>query len=273
VDPELESIVMKALAPDPEDRYRTALDLQREIDRYLAKIAPTLTMREVGDLASSLFEEDRAERTKTIHSSLSAPRSVPPPPPTTDRSSATAAGIEVQLKKKSLRYVGGVAAVVLVIGGIAFAALPRSEPTAPEAPSSAQPGPQLVSVRVAVFPPEASVMIDGKRYGDNPLVLRVPVGDEEHQVHGVLAGYETQTRSVRFTEDVSIELSLEEVAPPPPIPEPSAAEPGAESPRVGGPLRAPRPPIAKPPPGSPSGRCDPPFYFENGIKQYKPGCL
>ncbi len=276
VDPELESIVMKALAPDPEDRYRTALDLQREIDRYLAKIAPTLTMREVGELASSLFEENRAERSKTIHSSLSAPRSVPPPPPgeqPSTRSAATAAGVEIrQNSPKPWSYVAGVAALVLVVGGIAFAALRQSDRTPLEEPSSAPPGPQLVSVRVAVSPPEASVMIDGKRYGDNPVLLRVPVDEQKHQVRGVLTGYETKTKSVRFTKDVSIQLSLVEVAPPPPPPELSAEEPDTKAPRVGGQVRPPRPPVVKPPPSTPN-RCDPPFYFENGIKQYKPGCI
>jgi len=72
-------------------------------------------------------------------------------------------------------------------------------------------------------------------------------------------------RVVRFERDVSIEMLL--TALPPSAPSASSTtEHVAKSPKWGGKQRTQAAPKA-------AGNCDPPFYFENGIKVYKPGCL
>ncbi|HMA96320.1 MAG TPA: serine/threonine-protein kinase, partial [Polyangiaceae bacterium] len=47
VDPPLEAIIMKALAPDAEGRYNTAEECRLAVDLYLAETSPKTTMREV----------------------------------------------------------------------------------------------------------------------------------------------------------------------------------------------------------------------------------
>src|SRR5512142_3324907 len=52
VDAKLEAIVMKALAPEPADRYSTALELRLAIDEYLASTSPGTNARQVSELVS-----------------------------------------------------------------------------------------------------------------------------------------------------------------------------------------------------------------------------
>jgi eukaryotic-like serine/threonine-protein kinase len=57
LEPELEQIVLKALAPDREKRYQTAMDLQRDLSAYLARKAPTLAPLDVGAFILNIAEE------------------------------------------------------------------------------------------------------------------------------------------------------------------------------------------------------------------------
>jgi serine/threonine-protein kinase len=88
VDPLLERIVMKALAPEKRDRYPTALELQLDIESYLSWQEVHDTTRSVGQYVADLFQDVRASTRSRIEqglrsggvdpaSALSA--SVPPP--------------------------------------------------------------------------------------------------------------------------------------------------------------------------------------------------
>ncbi|MGC4067690.1 MAG: hypothetical protein QM784_24180 [Polyangiaceae bacterium] len=72
---------------------------------------------------------------------------------------------------------------------------------------------------------------------------------------------------MKFDRDLSLEILLSASATSAAT---ASAEPSPKSPKV------PASPIARPRGNTPKatpGNCDPPFYFENGIKVYKPGCL
>lgn len=81
VDPNLEQIVMRALAPDPVNRYPTALALRSAIDEYLAENSPKTNMAEVGELMSGVFSEQNEARKRQIQTALQLSDSVPPPIP------------------------------------------------------------------------------------------------------------------------------------------------------------------------------------------------
>ncbi|MFO0755825.1 MAG: serine/threonine-protein kinase [Byssovorax sp.] len=57
---ELEAIVTRALAPNRDDRYATAADLQADIEGYLEAQGDRSTRREMGKLIASNFEAERA---------------------------------------------------------------------------------------------------------------------------------------------------------------------------------------------------------------------
>jgi len=72
VDPRLETIVMRALAPDPSHRYANATELQTALENYLEALEVRVTAREVGRYTADLFADSRAEIRKAIEKQLRA---------------------------------------------------------------------------------------------------------------------------------------------------------------------------------------------------------
>jgi serine/threonine-protein kinase len=65
VPPELTRIVDLALAPSPANRYATALDLNRDLEDYLARSGQRASARDVGEAIAAEFEADR-QRVRTV---------------------------------------------------------------------------------------------------------------------------------------------------------------------------------------------------------------
>ncbi|MGK4007733.1 serine/threonine-protein kinase [Sorangium sp. So ce1036] len=70
VDPEIERICLKALAPAREARYATAAELQEELERWLEEHPRGTTAREVGAFAADHFAEDRARIKQLVEEQL-----------------------------------------------------------------------------------------------------------------------------------------------------------------------------------------------------------
>ncbi|WP_437756565.1 serine/threonine protein kinase [Sorangium sp. So ce1389] len=70
VDPEIERICLKALAPSLEGRYATAAELQEDLERWLNEHHRGMTAREVGALVASQFAEDRARIKQLVEEQL-----------------------------------------------------------------------------------------------------------------------------------------------------------------------------------------------------------
>ncbi|AUX19963.1 protein kinase [Sorangium cellulosum] len=70
VDPEIERICLKALAPAREARYATAAELQEELERWLEEHPRGTTAREVGAFAAGHFAEDRARIKQLVEEQL-----------------------------------------------------------------------------------------------------------------------------------------------------------------------------------------------------------
>lgn len=68
--PELERIVMKALAFHPDDRYQTAFDMQMDLEAFAESQGFTVKQRDIGAFVSQLFAQTRAELQATIEREL-----------------------------------------------------------------------------------------------------------------------------------------------------------------------------------------------------------
>src|SRR5512145_2648555 len=279
VDPRLEEIVMKALSPDPEGRYGTAQGLRTAIDQYLADTSPKTSMREVGELVSTVFAEQHEARKRHIHVALTAPRSEPPPPIPEGIEAIVQSGTGitvqslVQERKRQLVWTVAIAigAAVMALGGmIAFMTWRGSNgDTAAVNTAATAPLPAQIQIRLTATPTSAALAVDGNPLSGNPALLTVPSDTRDHEIRATLAGHEPYVRNVKFERDLSLEIMLQ----PLPAPTASVAPEVSAKPTIRG-HSGPRPvrPVVIPP-KKPASNCDPPFYFENGIKVYKPGCL
>lgn len=279
VDSKLEAIVMKALAPEPEGRYATALELRVAVDQYLAETSPSMSMRDVGKLVSEVFAEHQDARKKQIHAALTAPLSEPPPmipegiKAIVQSSSGTTSQSLVLDRKRQLVWTAGIAigAAVLTLGGMVAFLNWRGGRTEPPPARSAAPETQ-VQLRFSAVPLAARLTLDGKSLESNPAALTVAPDAQDHEIRAELAGFETFTKTVRFDRDASLEIMLQQIPMPEPEPEPSATPseptPATHKAHHG---KATKPAVTST--KQSGGACDPPFYFENGIKVYKPNCL
>jgi eukaryotic-like serine/threonine-protein kinase len=128
------------------------------------------------------------------------------------------------------------------------------------------------ALTITARPNDARVFVDGSEISGNPAVVDVPVGSE-HSVRVEREGYETNERVVAVREDMtlSIELSAKPAAG-------DGASSASEKPRSTArpvpPARPVRAPVAPAPPATTDSKnCEPPFYFVNGNKTYKPECI
>jgi len=72
VPEELEQIVMKALAREPEDRYQSAGDMNDALISYLAQTAPTYGTRQLAQWMEASFAREMAQERRTISELLEA---------------------------------------------------------------------------------------------------------------------------------------------------------------------------------------------------------
>jgi serine/threonine-protein kinase len=138
------------------------------------------------------------------------------------------------------------------------------DPPAPAAPAAPPPRPQpaTVDVEIRVSPATATVTIDDKLVDGNPFSKQYPTDTATHHVRAAAPGYVAKSVSVAFNANVTLDMSLERLAPPPPPPPPVATparppqrprqpEPPrkADPPRPAEPaVRAPEPPPTQAPP-------------------------
>ena len=71
IDPQLEQICTRALAPKPDDRYQTAKEFRKDLETYLASRTERLNPRRIGEWVSELFEKERKNLTAVIQQQLS----------------------------------------------------------------------------------------------------------------------------------------------------------------------------------------------------------
>jgi len=73
VPAELEAIVMQALEPERRSRFQTAAELQHELSRYLAQVAPSYGLNDLATYVRSLFHEERLQLANVESATRRAP--------------------------------------------------------------------------------------------------------------------------------------------------------------------------------------------------------
>lgn len=150
-------------------------------------------------------------------------------------------------------------------------------PILPTAPSPRLAAPvSSVHVVVRAVPPEATIEVDGHDRGPGLLSFDATGDGRDHTIRVSAHGYAPEQRIVQFSSDLQVDISLEKLAPSPPVSTQSAAAAAVAQPAWrGGPPPRIVPKSTTPPAASSTGEsnCSPPYYFSNGIKTFKPECL
>lgn len=77
IAPELEAIILRAMAYQREHRHRTAGELQADIERLLDRMGERVVLRDVGRMVAQHFEEERAKIRSLVEAQLRDARSLP----------------------------------------------------------------------------------------------------------------------------------------------------------------------------------------------------
>jgi serine/threonine-protein kinase len=289
IAPGLQRIIEAALAPDQDQRYATAADLQRDLDEWIAKQGAPVRHREIGKAVERLFtterertrrlvedqlakvsnmSEDEFEKVSPVYLTKSGTMAAAPVSRATPRDSDNSA-----MGQAKSTLVTALTAAVIAVGAVAawqFYSRPKpavlDRPTVREATIAASSAPTVrrVTVRLTAFPATAKLFWDGELLPSNP-TTRSHAADSntKHRLVARAEGYEEELREIRLDQDVDIVLTLREK------PRPASSAQLAEAPKK-------RPKTMRSPASSarPAIRCDPPYVIDDrGVKKYKTECL
>jgi eukaryotic-like serine/threonine-protein kinase len=275
VDPELERIVTKATAQLPIDRYESAEALRLDIEGYLTTLEP-MGMRDVGELLSHACSDARAERKRELAAAIA----------TTERELSSLVETESSRHLRSALPDGTGSHV----SGIA--SRPRSLRS-----FSPTPGPYLLpsTITTATAAGATPAPSDGSKSSSVSVQLQAPRRRGFWIVLGAAAALAlaawlpTLLRAPAAAPQAVTQLPPVAAAasvvalPSAPAPEASETETESAAPsasaapkRARGHVRYVPPPAAAAPAAvkaRPPAGCDPPYYFNAGIKTYKPECI
>jgi hypothetical protein len=308
VEPRLEAIVTRATAAAREQRYATADELRRDLERYLSDIGFAVELR---DWMQVTFEEQWVKERQLVNLAFAEFASIPPVG-IDERLSVPAvpeAPEPARTPQRRVLHPGwlAVAAAVLTLGVASLKQRAAVNVDASEVQRVTGLATDGVRVRLRTTPETALVSMDATPITQIPREVRVAAGSE-HLFQVTLPNYQTIHRQLRIESDTTIEFDMA------PTPEPDASpearpnvsgEPVADEPPLRNVTRMARMPAQQVPtepaptepvpphedvaadqatPEPPAGTraeptpayddpCQPPFYFKNGIKTYKPECL
>jgi len=269
------AICARALAPEPDARYPTALELRKDLLEYLAETGSSVGAAQLTEYLTAHFGEER-ERIRSIvekqlgeletqdtsrsfadlpklgrESTRSGSRR-DALPGRTGTTSGTALDSELRPGATAGRSKWVFAGAVVVAGAMALALAGRGRgaapaPTAAPATSGAVPPTetQTVSVQIGARPPATKLFLDDWALEKNPYHGRVSSDTKPHRVRFEADGFETRVETVSLAKDLLLQVDLVPLAPA----AAASAASSAVAPRapVGGKLPGAKPPTTSRP--------------------------
>lgn len=200
--PELEALVARLLAKDPDDRFQCADELLDELDALLGQSAPSSSSRPVPVTVTQPSPPDEQPPKDEASTQVK--------PTVTSRKSPLPVIVAVTL------LVGlGVTAILFATGFVGRPeATPREQrseatnhgPGTDNGPARATAG--IVDIELAASPEGATFWLDDELLGTTPYTLQRERSDAAHQLVVKAAGHATIERVVRFDRSRTIELAL-----------------------------------------------------------------
>lgn len=273
VDPRLEAITMKALAYDPKNRFQTALEFQAAIDDVLRQLPDAPSSDDISKFVSELFEKERQAMAEIIRAAMARPNG---------RSSAqrelakrTPSLASMVRRRTPLRPLIAVGIITTLLTVMGAASRGFSNDTKSVSRASLAASPHSVMLRISATPSNAALTVDNWPTHENPVTLRLPQDDQPHEVRAVLTGYESVTRIIRLERDLSLDLvsrkAATAVASTAAAGTASASNDSTNTSLVASGhnvMTRQRKASART-----DNSCNPPHYYKDGLKYFKPQCL
>lgn len=278
---ELERIILKALAPERQDRYATAAQLAADLEAVIDDLGTRVTSREIGKLVSKLFESERAAMKRSVEAQLVKVASLSwADEEGAEREERWETGIRAvrngsaDVPVVSWKRRAGVACVALAIPLVTWGLAPGSHEDAASpppagagstavqaAPAEAPARPATVHVRIAASPRDAALFLDGEPLATNPFKAQLERSGATREVRAEAPGYASARAEIVLDTDVDLDLDLDQ-------------EKRDTRPRAAAPPRIVKRARTAALEAPPAADCNPPYYFsEHGIKKFKPACL
>jgi serine/threonine protein kinase len=255
VNPELEQIINKAVAPEPDDRYSSAHELFLALTGYLETHGGVAAQGEIADLVNRTCGDIKEHAKKRLDIELakishsadgnwndevpaeftgSGPKAAPEPfqdgasrprspQDTLSRTDFSGqAGSNAPPRKRWPWMLAFFSLAGLAVLAVALVRTPASHTEV--APSSAAPAPtppRAIHFMVRATPEHAALYLDGARLSTNPFTTSLPADEREHELRITADGFLPVTRNVRFDRDVELQLAL---AAAPPAQQPAIAD-------------------------------------------------
>lgn len=265
-------LIRKATAANPADRYQTAREFRTALDAYLAASGRRPPMRQVGQALADAFAEERAQNKERIRRALLDLTPTPPPHPvpgptqaltldefavTNDEEDASRRGAYV--------LAGAVLLTVLAVAWVLSAPLRGAFKAADGGADASQESRHST-------PSDASRGAEGverTHAGDASL------SDKDAQREDPITEPGEVVPDTRDTSSAA--PARKQAAPKQAAPKQAAPKQAPRRPSQAASTSAPKTsPASRPAPaGAPTtaSNCETPFFYQNGIKVYRPECL
>lgn len=247
ISDELNAIIMKALAREPEDRYASAAEFQSVLEDYLHSTGSRLKARDVGKYVADLFADRREAIRVAIEEQLTkaqtdapatgelpeiaalVPGMAPDAVGSTGELNALAASQAAvvlpaapQPRSRRLAVLGALAALGLAVVGVGLYLNARGENNdgaAGNSMTNAGGGPRamggtpdypkagLIKLTVRAIPQQAKLFLDDAPLPDNPVTQTFSRDGASHRIRAVAAGYDDRQEFVEFDEP-TIDVTL-----------------------------------------------------------------
>jgi eukaryotic-like serine/threonine-protein kinase len=237
-DDDLNAIVLKALAREPDDRYATALELQHDLEVYVERFGAAAKQKEIARCVSTLFADTRAQLKALVERQLTLiptdTSSVSRERPRPARGSNTLGGATsesihtmlaepIEAGRSKHRLIAGFALLAL-LGAVSFYSWGRrgaageiqaaSDAAATAKQSAAAPGPAAtpavarVSVALQANPAEAKLYLDDQPLPTNPTTKLLLADGKAHVLRAEAPGFAKATSEFSPTEDGTVAITL-----------------------------------------------------------------
>jgi len=237
--PDLELIVLKALARDPADRFQTAEEFGYALEAWMTSSRAIVTESQVAGLLRDTLGDRIKKRTLELQEMV---RKVDSGELDAEPVSAGAARSAVEVSTASVVMAAesssarkrralliGLGVALAAAGGLALllrgqhgsAEVPSAQASTTKAPSvstsvstvgstgAAPTAAPEITIAFNSKPDQVTLSIDDGPERSTPFVLRVPADDKPHAVRASAHGYRDRQLSVAFDRDQQIAVTLE----------------------------------------------------------------